>query len=79
MISSKTKRVFINPVTHQKAQPNEFSNVYFHFNFACIFAHDRCFPPHLIQTEQVAEMRLEEVHVIKLRSAGIMLRRFNRH
>ena len=79
IVVSKTKRVFVNPVTHERTQSNEFSNVYFHFNFACIFAYDRCFAPQLIQIEQVAEMCLEEVHVITLSSAGIMLRRFNRH
>ena len=35
---SKTKHVFAYPVTHQGTQSNEFSNVYLHFNSACIFA-----------------------------------------
>ena len=68
-----TKRVFVNPATHERTQSNEFSNVYFHFNFACIFAHDRCFPPHFIRIKQDVKMRLEEVHVITLSSAGKML------
>ena len=34
IIVSKTKRVFVNPVTHERTQSNEFSNVYFRFNFA---------------------------------------------
>ena len=49
IVVSKTKRVFVNPVTHERTQSNEFSNVYFHFNFARIFAHDRCIAPQLIQ------------------------------
>ena len=73
IVVSKTKRVFVNPVTHERTQSNEFSNVYFHFNFACIFAHDRCFAPQLIQIEPNVKMCLEEVHVITLCSAGIML------
>ena len=52
IVVSKTKRVFVNPVTHERTQSNEFSNVYFHFNFACIFANDHCFAPQLIQIEQ---------------------------
>ena len=49
---SKTKHVFVSPVTHERMQSTEFSNVYFHFNFACIFTHDRCFASQLIQIEQ---------------------------
>ena len=73
IVVSKTKRVFVNPVTHERTQSNEFSNVYFHFNFTCIFAHDRCIAPQLIQIEQDVKMSLREVHVITLISAGIML------
>ena len=47
IVASKTKRIFVNLVTRERTQSNEFSNVYFHFNFACIFAHDCCFAPHL--------------------------------
>ena len=75
----KTKRAFINPITHERTQSNEFTNVCFHFHFACIFAYDRCFAPQLIQIEQDVKMCLEEAHVITLSSAGIMLWRFNRH
>ena len=73
IVFSKTKRVFVNPVTHERIQSNEFSNVFFHLNFASIFAHDCCFAPQLIQIEQDLKMCLEEVHVITLSSAGIML------
>ena len=52
---------------------NEFNNVGFHFNFTSISAPDRCFAPQLIQIEQDVKMCLEEVHVITLISAGIML------
>ena len=72
IVVSKTKRVFVNPATHERTQSNEFGNVYFHFNFACIFAHDRCFAPQLIPVEQDVKMCLEEVHVITLCSAGVM-------
>ena len=58
IVVSKTKRVFVNPVTHKRTQSNEFSNAYFHFNFACILAHDRCFAPQLIQTDQDVKMCL---------------------
>ena len=79
IVVSKTKRVFLNPVTHERTQSNEFSAVYFQFNFECIFAHDRCFAPQLIQIELDVKMCLEEVHIITLCSAGIMLGRFNRY
>ena len=44
----KTKHIFVDPVTHERAQANEFRNVYFQFNFAHIFAHDRRFVPQLV-------------------------------
>ena len=31
----KTKRVFVNPATHERTRSNKFSNVYFYFKFAC--------------------------------------------
>ena len=73
MVASKTKRVFVNAVAHERTQSNEISNIYFHINFACIFAHDRCFAPQLIQIEPDVKMCLEEVHVITLYSASLML------
>ena len=45
----KTKRVFDNPATHERTQSNKISNAYYHFKFACIFVHDRCFALQLIQ------------------------------
>ena len=32
IVVSKSRRVFINPVSHERTQSNEFSKVYFHFN-----------------------------------------------
>ena len=64
IVVSKAKRVFVNSAIHERTQSNEFSNVYFHFNFACIFAHDFC--TSLIQIEPDVEMCLEEVHVITM-------------
>ena len=49
---SKTEDVFVKHVSHERTLLNEFSNNYFHFNFACNFAHDCCFAPQLIQIEQ---------------------------
>ena len=73
IVFSKTKRVFVKPTTHERIKSTEFSNAYFHFKFACIFAGDRCFAPQLIQIEQDVKMCHEEMHVITLSSAGIML------
>ena len=39
----KIKHVFVNPATWERPHSNEFTKVYFHFNFAFIFAHDHCF------------------------------------
>ena len=32
IVVSKSRRVFINPVSRERTQSNEFSKVYFHFN-----------------------------------------------
>ena len=79
IVDLKRKRVFVNPATAERAQLNKFSDAYFHFKFACIFAHDRFFAPQLIQTEQDVKMCLKKVYVFTLSSVCITLRGFNWH
>ena len=47
VVMSKTKRIYIDPVTHQRFC-EQFSNIYYHFNYSCISAHNSLFTPQFI-------------------------------
>ena len=59
IVVSKSRRVFINPVSHERTQSNEFSKVFFHFNLnknktlKCVLK--KCMLSYCIQQVQCCE------------------------
>ena len=61
VIVTKTQRWYIHPTTKARVQSNELTNVYFHFNFACISAFNQMFtPPIIVVPMQIRPFLLPE-------------------
>ena len=68
-----TKKYLEDKITGERTQSNEIKNVYFRFNYACVFSHGRCFRPQFINAGFDLKLRLQESHVTWLEFDGITL------
>ena len=48
VVVSKTQRMYVDPKTRKRKMSDQLSNVYFHFNYACVSNHDPLFTPQLL-------------------------------